>query len=164
MRNITATLCGLTLSAWAIVPAIAAEGDSVINFGGLAVGNVTTLTPSHLFWAGAFSGALFDEAHGPFDHAFVTCPGTNDLDFGAGTSVISGYCLISDGADSAIIATFACTGAPGTCEDGTATWHDGSGKWQGWTAVAKWTAQLGKALENGSVPFHANWSVHYTSP
>lgn len=163
MRNIIKTLCGVALSALAMAPAAAEEGTFVANFGALAVGKVTTLTPTHLFWTGAFSGVLFDAAGGPFDRAFVTCPGTNDMDFKAGTSILSGHCLITDGAESAIVATWACEGAPGSCE-GTGTWNDGSGKWQGWTADATFTAQLGKALEDGSVPTYAVWTVHYKTP
>jgi hypothetical protein len=160
MRNFIRTICGVAFSAMAVLPAAAEEGAFVANFGALAVGKITTLTPTQVFWSGAFSGAVFDAAGGPFDHAFVTCPGTNDLDFAAGTSVLSGYCLVTDGADSAIVVTFSCTGAPGICADGTAAWNDGSGKWQGWTADATWTAQLGQPQEDGSISTYAVWTVN----
>lgn len=163
MRMITKSLCTLAVSVLAAQPVLAEKGSFVANFGALAVGKITTLSPTHLFWTGAFSGVIFDAADGPMNHAFVTCPSTNDLDFAAGKGVITGKCLISDGADSTIVATFICTGAPGSCE-GTGTWADGTGKWAGWTAEVTFTGQLGKALEDGSVPTYAVWNVNYETP
>lgn len=163
MRNIINMLGGVALSALAMAPAHAEEGSFTGQFGALAVGKITTLTPTHVFWAGAFSGSLFDAAGGPFDRASVTCPGTNDLDFGAGTSALAGYCVVSDGAESAIVVTWDCAGVPGYCE-GTATWADGTGKWQGWIAEATFTATLGKTHEDGSTSTSAVWTVNYKTP
>ncbi|MGQ0609515.1 MAG: hypothetical protein ACT4N9_00200 [Paracoccaceae bacterium] len=163
MRSIINTLGGAALWALAMTPATAEEVTFTGHFGALAVGQITTLTPTHVFWAGAFSGSVFDAAGGPFDRVSVTCPGTNDLDFGAGTSVMSGYCVVSDGADSTIVATWECAGTPGSCE-GTGTWADGTGKWQGWTADATFTAQLGKTHEDGTTSTTAVWTVTYRTP
>ena len=142
--------------------AAAEEGTMTMEFGALAVGNVTTLSEGHLFWAGHFSGAAINTSGtGPIERAFVTCPGTNELNFGANTSELPGVCVLSDGADGRIQVKWTCTGTPGTCLDGTGTWSDGTGRWKGLTADVTWTAQLGAALDAGSVPPYATWTVNY---
>lgn len=163
MHVLAKSLCTLALAAFAAGPALAETGSFVANFGALAIGKITTLSPGHLFWTGSFSGVLFDAADGPMNNASVTCPSTNDLDFNAGTGKIAGYCLISDG-ESSIVASYTCSGAPGTCEGGTASWGEGTGKWAGWTADVTFSGYLGKTLEDGSVPTHAIWNVNYTTP
>lgn len=166
MKNHLSRAAGLALAASvAAVPAWAEEGTFQARFGFLAVGSVTPLEEGHVFWSGHFSGSLSDlSGQGPVHNAFVQCPGTNDLDLNAGTAALEGYCVVSDGGESRIFIRWNCTGRPGTCDEGRAEWTSGTGRWAGLTATATFTAQLGPALSDGSVPGYAVWDVAYAAP
>ena len=144
---------------------LAEDGTMTMELGALAVGNITTLTEGRVFWTGHFSGSAVNIGdEGPIRRAFVTCPGTNELNFVDNTSKLSGFCVLSDGAESRLLVEWTCTGTPGACVDGTGTWSNGTGKWEGYRADVTWTTQLGAALEDGSTPAYATWTINYSTP
>lgn len=163
MKCISILAIGLVASLTA-APAFAEDGKLIATFGYLAVGTVTPITDTHVFWSGHFSGSLSQEGGGPFDGVFVQCPGVNDLDFAAGASTLHGYCMIGDGTtENRVIAKWECSGPPGSCS-GTAEWIEGTGKWKGVTGSGTFTAQLGPSFSDGSTPGYAKWDIDYKLP
>ncbi|MCW5697105.1 MAG: hypothetical protein KIS96_10295 [Bauldia sp.] len=144
--------------------ASAEEGTFSGQFGALAVGQVHTLSSeTHIWWAGAFSGAFFDDAgEGLIHRAFVTCPATNEIDLAANTSKASGHCIIMDGAGSQIHLTWACEGTAAGCA-GTGVYLSGTGRWEGLTGTAVFEAAFGPILGDGQ-PTWARWEVNYILP
>lgn len=158
----TGIFLAVLIAALTSETAIAEDGKLAATFGFLAVGTVTPITESHVFWSGQFSGSIKQDGGGEFDGLFVQCPGVNDLDFGANTSTLHGYCMIGDASTkNRIIAKWECSGAPGGCS-GTAEWIGGVGKWEGITGSGPFTATLGPSFSDGSTPGYASWEIYYT--
>lgn len=68
-------------------------------------------------FVGTFSGIMVLEEKGEvFDAAEFTCPSTQEVDYAAGRSKSSGYCIFDTSGANKVFAKWHCKGAIGECE------------------------------------------------
>ena len=68
-------------------------------------------------FVGKFSGIMVLEEKGEaFDAAEFTCPSTQEVDYAAGRSKSSGYCIFDTSGANKVFAKWHCKGAIGECE------------------------------------------------
>ncbi|MDA2918550.1 hypothetical protein MYX76_03475 [Desulfobacterota bacterium AH_259_B03_O07] len=111
--------------------ALEKQGTYNIHFGWYAVGKVFEIGKDHGFFAGEFSGTVFnDEGKGFLHHASVVCPGVDDVI--KGISKAHGYCTITDFDGDMVFLVWKCKGSKGSpkCE-GDFQWTGGTGKYTG---------------------------------
>lgn len=153
-----ATAAGSTLSADP-----PKQGSFTAKFGYFATTKVYEIDKGHMLVAGEWSGTSFNDAGSGMLHGAATmCPGMVDIQAN-GEHYGHGYCVFTDAAGDKVYSTWECKG-PLPCNNGTATFTGGTGKYAGIKGGFTWQ-NSGTAVQSPSGQMGYNsWSAKYQLP
>jgi hypothetical protein len=129
------------------------------KFGWYSVGKAFEIEKDHVFWAGEFSGAFFNDGGGGFFHnAAVQCPGMNDIT-PDGNAFAHGYCIVTDKDGDKAYLSWKCKGKFGDKCNGDFQWTGGTGKYTGIKGANKFYGVVLVPTSSGYSGWEGSWEL-----